>query len=77
MWESRAVGEIPKESWEEWESRFWISILFTHSGISTACPPPASRFILFPFHRPAETERFRSRFDDVSPVRYAVQQCFA
>ena len=27
MWESRAVGEIPKESWEEWESRFWISIL--------------------------------------------------
>src|SRR5713226_1314729 len=50
---------------------------FPHSGISTARPPPASRFILFPFHRPAETERFRSRFDDVSPVRYAVQQCFA
>ena len=29
MWESRVVGEIPKESWEEWESCFWISILST------------------------------------------------
>ena len=76
MWESRAVGEIPKESWEEWESRFWISILSTLRHFHGS-PAAASRFVFPPFHRPAETERFRSRFDDVSPVRYAVQQRFA
>src|SRR6266849_5082503 len=82
---SRSGGNVGiSRRWRDFQGvvgRMGILLLDFHSFHTPAFPRlarrPASRFILFPFHRPAETKRFRSRFDNVSPVRYAVQQCFA
>jgi len=37
MWESRAVCEIPKGRWKEWETRVVVFHSFHGPGISTAC----------------------------------------
>lgn len=50
MWESRAVGEISKESWEEWESCFWISILSTLRHFHGS---PAAGFTVYSFSFPS------------------------
>jgi len=56
MWKSRAVGEISKGRWEEWESRFCFSTLSTAPSfpqssllIILQCPDSRLAEVLYPW----------------------------